>query len=113
MKPPKDNTDVFAWTHADIIGIPRNITVDGKPFNTKHKLSEYSNIKPIKQKRRNLGPDRSTAARKEVEELTRAGILREAAHQTWVANPVMVKKSNEGWRMCVDFTDILEGRVPL
>nr|GEZ67599.1 reverse transcriptase domain-containing protein [Tanacetum cinerariifolium] len=29
-----------------------------------------------------------------------------AVHQKWVASPVMVKKSNEGWRMCVDFTDI-------
>ncbi|GJT47438.1 hypothetical protein Tco_0956153 [Tanacetum coccineum] len=65
-----------------------------------------SHIKPIKQKRRSLGPHRSIAARKEVKELTRAGILREVAHQTWVANPVMVKKSNRGWRMCVDFTDI-------
>ncbi|GJS03100.1 reverse transcriptase domain-containing protein [Tanacetum coccineum] len=102
----RTNANVFAWTHVDITGIPRTITVNGKPFNTEHKLNEYSHIKPIKQKRRSLGPDRSTAARKEVEELTRAGILREAAHQTWVANPVMVKKSDGGWRMCVDFTDI-------
>ncbi|GKF56815.1 hypothetical protein Tco_0170352, partial [Tanacetum coccineum] len=48
----------------------------------------------------------SIAARKEVEELTRTMILWEAMHQTWVANPVMAKKSNKGWRMCVDFTDI-------
>nr|GEV54002.1 reverse transcriptase domain-containing protein [Tanacetum cinerariifolium] len=41
-----------------------------------------------------------------MEDLTRAGILREAVHQTWVANPVMVKKNNGGWRMCVDFTDM-------
>ncbi|GKD59724.1 hypothetical protein Tco_1297233 [Tanacetum coccineum] len=54
----------------------RIITNNGKPFNTEHKLNEYGDIKPIKQKRRSLGPDRSTAARKEVEELTRAGILR-------------------------------------
>ncbi|GKE97660.1 hypothetical protein Tco_0021011, partial [Tanacetum coccineum] len=47
-----------------------------------------------------------TTTCKEVEELTRAGILQEAAHQTWVANPVMVKESDGGWRMCVDFTDI-------
>nr|GEZ08774.1 hypothetical protein [Tanacetum cinerariifolium] len=63
-----------------------------------HKLNEYSHIKPIK-KRRSLGHDRSTTTCKEVEEFTRAGILREAAHQTWVANPFMVKKSDEGWRM--------------
>nr|GEW61691.1 hypothetical protein [Tanacetum cinerariifolium] len=93
-------------THVDMTGIPITIMVNGKSFNTKHKLNYHSHIKPIKQKRRSLDPDHSRAARKEVEERIRAGILREAAHQTWVANSVMVKKSNGGWRMCVDFTDI-------
>ncbi|GKB26958.1 hypothetical protein Tco_0866359 [Tanacetum coccineum] len=83
------NTDVFAWTHADMIGIARTITVKGKPFNTEHGLNEYSHVKPIKKKRRGLGPDRSTIACKEVEELTKVGILRKVKHQTWVANPVM------------------------
>ncbi|GJU69186.1 hypothetical protein Tco_1255445 [Tanacetum coccineum] len=102
----RTNADVFTWTHADMTRIHRTIMVNRKPFHTEHKLNEYSHIKPIKQKRRSLGPDRSIAARKEVEELIRAGILWEAVHQTWVANLVMVKKSDEGWRMCVDFTDI-------
>ncbi|GJR11999.1 reverse transcriptase domain-containing protein [Tanacetum coccineum] len=66
------NEDVFAWTHADMTRIPRTIMVKGKPFNTKHKLNEYSHVKPIKQKRRGLGPDRSITACKEVEELTKA-----------------------------------------
>ncbi|GKA16354.1 hypothetical protein Tco_0696101 [Tanacetum coccineum] len=66
------NADVFTWTHADMTGIPRTITVKGKPFNTKHKLNEYSHVKPIKQKRRGLGPNRSTTACKEVKELTKA-----------------------------------------
>ncbi|GKA11018.1 hypothetical protein Tco_0690451 [Tanacetum coccineum] len=39
------------------------------------------------------------AACKETEELTKAVILRKVKHQTWVANPVMVKKSDGGWRM--------------
>ncbi|GJR83063.1 reverse transcriptase domain-containing protein [Tanacetum coccineum] len=101
-----DSGSSCEWTHNDMTGIPRTITGDGKPFNTEHKLNGYSHIKLIKQKRQILGPDRSTSACKEVEELTRAGILREAAHHTWVANPVMVNKSDRGWRMCVDFTDI-------
>ncbi|GJS52965.1 reverse transcriptase domain-containing protein [Tanacetum coccineum] len=100
------NANVFAWTHADMTGIPRTITVKGKPFNTKQKLNKYSHVKPIKQKRRGLGPDRSTTACKEVEELTKAGILQKVKHQTQVANLVVVKKSDEGWRMCVDFTYI-------
>ncbi|GJT43140.1 reverse transcriptase domain-containing protein [Tanacetum coccineum] len=41
------------------------------------------------KKRGGLGPDRSTTACKEMEELTKAGILRKVKHQTWVANPVM------------------------
>ncbi|GKB53483.1 hypothetical protein Tco_0904236 [Tanacetum coccineum] len=93
-------------THADMTGIPRTITVKGKPFNTEHKLNEYNHVKPIKQKRRGLGPDRSTTACKEVEELMKVGILQKVKHHTWVANPFMVKKSDGGWRMCVDFTDI-------
>ncbi|GKB30083.1 hypothetical protein Tco_0869484 [Tanacetum coccineum] len=80
----------FIITYNDMTGIPRTITGDGKPFNMEHKLDEYSHIKPIKQKRQSLGPDRSTSTCKEVKELTRAGILREAAHHTWVANPVMI-----------------------
>nr|GEV18695.1 putative reverse transcriptase domain-containing protein [Tanacetum cinerariifolium] len=59
------NADVFAYTHADMTGIPRTIMVEGNPFNTEHKLSEYSHVKPIKQKRRGLT--------KAVEELTKAG----------------------------------------
>nr|GEW76825.1 hypothetical protein [Tanacetum cinerariifolium] len=56
------NTYVFAWTHANMTGIPRTIIIKGKPFNTKHKLNEYNHIKSIKQNKRGLGPDRSMAA---------------------------------------------------
>nr|GEW18670.1 hypothetical protein [Tanacetum cinerariifolium] len=67
----------------------------GKPFNTEHKLNECKNIKPIKQKKQGLGPDRNKAACKEVDELTNAWILWKVKDQTWLTNPVMVKKSNE------------------
>ncbi|GJZ03069.1 reverse transcriptase domain-containing protein [Tanacetum coccineum] len=105
-RPPEVQCNVFAWIHTDMMGIHRTIMIEGKPFKTENKLNEYSHIKPIKQKRRGLGPDLNTAACKEVEELTKEGILRKVKHQTWVANPVMVMKSDGGWRMCVDFTDI-------
>ncbi|GKD88846.1 hypothetical protein Tco_1364353 [Tanacetum coccineum] len=79
----KANADVFAWTHADMTGIPRTIMVKGKPFNTEQKLNEYSHVKLIKQKRRGLGPDRSTTACKEVEELMKARILQKNAGATY------------------------------
>ena len=40
----------------------------------------------------------------EVEELLTVGFIREVYYPKWFANVVMVKKSNEKWRMCVDFT---------
>nr|GEW01915.1 hypothetical protein [Tanacetum cinerariifolium] len=54
-----------------------------------HKLNEYSHVKPIKQNKRGLGPDRNMAAFKETEERTKVRILWKVKHQTWVANPVM------------------------
>jgi hypothetical protein len=27
-------------------------------------------------------------------------------HSEWVANPVLIKKKNDEWRMCVDYTDL-------
>jgi hypothetical protein len=46
------------------------------------------------------------AVRTEVAKLFEACILREVQYPTWVANPVLVKKSDGTWRMCVDFEDI-------
>ncbi|GJZ47999.1 reverse transcriptase domain-containing protein [Tanacetum coccineum] len=93
----RSNADVFSWTHVDMTRIPRIIIVGGKPFNTEHKLNEYKHIKPVKQKKHGLGPDRSAAACKEVEELTRARILRKVKNQTWVANPVMGPPIRDWW----------------
>ncbi|GKA43588.1 hypothetical protein Tco_0736312 [Tanacetum coccineum] len=78
------NADVFAWTYANITGVPRILVIDGKPFGTKHKLNEYKNIEPIKHKQRGLAPEWNAAACKEVDKLTEAGILREVLYQTWV-----------------------------
>nr|GEX30044.1 hypothetical protein [Tanacetum cinerariifolium] len=78
--------------------IPRTITVGWKPFNTKHKLNEYKHIKLVKQKKHGLGPYRNEVACKEVDELTKAGILQKVNDQTWVANPVMVRKSDKAGR---------------
>ncbi|GJZ13067.1 hypothetical protein Tco_0548297 [Tanacetum coccineum] len=77
---PSPRKNIYA-ENGDLI--PRTITVGRKPFNTEHKLNEYKHIKPVKQKKRGLAPERNKAAYKEVDELTKAGILREVKYQTW------------------------------
>ncbi|GJY50751.1 reverse transcriptase domain-containing protein, partial [Tanacetum coccineum] len=42
----------------------------------------------------------------EVEKLVNAGIMKEVHYHSWLSNPVMVKKHDNSWRMCVDFKDL-------
>ncbi|XP_076896896.1 uncharacterized protein LOC143550040 [Bidens hawaiensis] len=80
------NIDIFAWQSADMIGVPRSIL--------KHKLRVNPLITPIVQKKRKMGPEQKKAMNKQVQDLLHAGIIREIKYQTWVANPVIVPKSN-------------------
>ena len=38
--------------------------------------------------------------------LKQAGAIKEIFYPEWLANTVVVKKKNEKWRVCVDFTDL-------
>ncbi|GJW95268.1 hypothetical protein Tco_0174940 [Tanacetum coccineum] len=58
-------------------------------------LNIFKHIEPVKKKKIGLSPEWNEAICKEVEELTNANILREVKYQTWVSNPVMVKKDDE------------------
>nr|ABF95613.1 retrotransposon protein, putative, Ty3-gypsy subclass [Oryza sativa Japonica Group] len=62
--------------------------------------------KPRKQKLRKMSADHQEAAKAEVQKLLKAGVIQEIDHPEWLANPVLVRKSNGKWCMCVDFTDL-------
>ncbi|KAF5453882.1 hypothetical protein F2P56_023595 [Juglans regia] len=72
-----------------------------------HKLSIDLKVCPIKQKKRSFSTKKYEALAEEVDKLLLAtGFIREAQYLAWLSNVVLVKKSNEKWRMCVDFTDL-------
>ncbi|XP_013624816.1 PREDICTED: RNA-directed DNA polymerase homolog [Brassica oleracea var. oleracea] len=73
---------------------------------TSHELNVDPTYKPIRQKRRKLGPERSKAVNEEVDRLLNAGFSTEVRYPECLANPVMVKKKNGKWHICVDFTDL-------
>lgn len=50
--------------------------------------------------------DRNKAINAKVAKLTTASILEEAVCPTWIANPVMVKKHDGMWRMCIDYSNL-------
>ncbi|KAJ0569586.1 putative DNA/RNA polymerase superfamily [Helianthus annuus] len=82
------NIDVFAFQHGDMTGIPRSLT--------EHRLNTFTWAKPVKQKKRSMGPNKRRAACEETRKLLRAGIVREVKYPSWVANPVMVQKKDGG-----------------
>src|SRR4051812_37834057 len=102
LKLLRNNLDVFAWSSADMPGI--------SPTVAAHKLSVLPGFKPVRQKKRSLGEDRRRAAEEEVDKLLEAEFIEEITYPEWLANVVMVKKSNGSWRMCVDFTDLNKAR---
>ncbi|GAA0140804.1 hypothetical protein LIER_02091 [Lithospermum erythrorhizon] len=71
-----------------------------------HKLHLDFSYKPVKQKNRNFSEEKNLAIREEVEELMKDRAIRELQFPEWIANVVMVKKSNSKWKMYMDFTNL-------
>jgi hypothetical protein len=84
-----NNKDIFAWSANDLCGV----NVD-------------PSFRPRKQRLRKMSEDKAEGARNEVKRLLSAGVIREVKYLEWLANIVMVKKANDKWRMCIDFTDL-------
>ncbi|GJU25797.1 reverse transcriptase domain-containing protein [Tanacetum coccineum] len=94
----KRNLDIFAWQPSDMTGVPRSIA--------EPKLNIRKGYPLVRQKKRGQAPERAKAIQAEVQKLMEAGIMREVYYHDWLSNPVMVKKHDGSWRMCVDFTDL-------
>ncbi|XP_072071914.1 uncharacterized protein [Arachis hypogaea] len=79
----RENSDLFAWKAADMPSID--------PCLICHKLAVYSGSRPIQQKRRKLGSERSQVMEEQVQALLEAGFIREVKYSLWLANVVLVK----------------------
>ena len=89
---------MFAWSHEDRPGIPTSII--------RHHLKVDLERKPIQQRIRVFVPERNRAIMHKVDKLLVASFIKEVYYLEWLANVVMVKKTNRKWRMCVDFIDL-------
>ncbi|GJW49749.1 hypothetical protein Tco_0091100 [Tanacetum coccineum] len=82
----RKNADAFLWTPTDMTGIPQ--------FVIEHQLKTYPHIE--------------MKVKAEVEEWLKSGIVKRVQYPRWVANPVLVKRADESWRMCIDFKELIK-----
>ncbi|XP_052197344.1 uncharacterized protein LOC127804512 [Diospyros lotus] len=72
----RENSDVFAWKPKDMPGISPEVIC--------HHLNVDPQFKPVRQKKRNIAPDRLHALEEEVDKLLKAGFIREVLCPDWV-----------------------------
>ena len=89
---------MFAWQASDIPGIPREVI--------EHHLDVCPHARPVKQMVRKQALERQEFITEEIRKLEAVGLVRGVLHPTWLANPVVVRKANGKWRLCIDYTDI-------
>ena len=75
-----------------------------------HSLNVNPTKKPIQQKRRVFAPEQNKVVMEGVEKFLATGFIWEVYYPKWLANVIVVKKSNKKWRMCVDFTNLNNAR---
>ena len=71
-----------------------------------HRLNVSPSFKPVKQKRRSFAPERQKAINEEVDKILQEYAIREVEYPEWLAIVVLVKKANDKWRLCINFTYI-------
>jgi hypothetical protein len=89
---------MFVWSPSDMPGILREVA--------EHSLDILPHSRAVQQWLRRFEEERRRAIGEELRKLLEAGFIKEVFHPTWLANPVLVKKKNGKWRMCVDYTSL-------
>jgi hypothetical protein len=92
------NADVFAWSPLDMPGISREVA--------EHSLDILPHSRVVQQRLRRFEEERHRAIGVELRKLLETEFIKEVFHPTCLANPVLVKKKNGKWRMCVDYTSL-------
>ena len=81
----QQNTDIFAWSAIDMLEIsPKFIT---------HQLNISPSYHLVRQKRRQLAPERSWAMSDEVTQLIEADLIHEVHYPGGLVNVVLIKKT--------------------
>ena len=79
-----NNVDVFTWNYSDMIGISSTVA--------SHKLNIIPKARLVRHKVRRFHPDHHQIIQMEVDNLLKAGFIREVKYLEWLTNVVVVPK---------------------
>jgi hypothetical protein len=79
-------------------GMPRELA--------EHSLHVRPDAKPIKQPLLCFAEEKRKDIGEEIAWLLASGFIMEVFYHDWLANPVLVLKKNNTWRMCIDYTSL-------
>jgi hypothetical protein len=71
-----------------------------------HELHLDPKAKPVKQRFHCFAQNKKDVIKKEIARLLDVDFIKEVYRPDWLANPILVPKNNNDWRMCVDYTDL-------
>ena len=94
----RDNVDIFSWDACEAPEIDSDFIC--------HHLNVNPSVTPKKQLPRHSSRDHYEAIKEEVTKLKRVRAINEVFYAEWLANTMVVKKKNDKWRVCADFTDL-------
>ena len=94
----KANAEVFTWVHSDMTGID--------PAKASHKLNVLPSARPVLQRVPRFHPDRHQIIQAKVDNLLKAGFIREVKYLEWLANVVVVPKKGGKSRVYIEYTDL-------
>ncbi|GKV06905.1 hypothetical protein SLEP1_g18724 [Rubroshorea leprosula] len=111
---PDDEARATPIEEVEEVGLDHNDPTKKTQIGTKLDLKEREELINFLKSNRDLKKgtyykgERLQGIKEEVQKLLQARFVRRVNHCEWVTNPVLVKKSNDKWRMCIDYTNLNE-----
>ncbi|KAL0333064.1 UNVERIFIED_CONTAM: hypothetical protein Scaly_2207900 [Sesamum calycinum] len=88
------NINIFSWTLQDLEGIDPNFIT--------HHLNIDPHIKPVKQKKKQFGPEKNKIIQAEIDKLRVAKHIEEIQFLEWLSNVILTKNTGATYQRLVD-----------
>lgn len=94
----QDYRDIIAFSYDELKSYRKDVI--------QHTIPLKEDVKPFRQKLRQINPKLAPMIQKELQKMVAVGIIAPTRHSSWCSSLVVVRKKNGGIRLCVDFRNL-------